>query len=56
MHNMVTCIVLLFRDAGISDIAFHPARCMAVSSSYGGDFKVLLDNWLFISFNLYYDT
>ncbi|RVW33080.1 Retrovirus-related Pol polyprotein from transposon RE1 [Vitis vinifera] len=26
-------------DAGISAIAFHPTRHMAVSSSYGGDFK-----------------
>ncbi|RVW86132.1 WD repeat-containing protein 75 [Vitis vinifera] len=29
------------RDAGISAIAFHPTRHMAVSSSYGGDFKVI---------------
>lgn len=28
------------RDAGISAIAFHPTRHMAVSSSYGGDFKI----------------
>ncbi|XP_015899229.3 uncharacterized protein LOC107432272 [Ziziphus jujuba] len=28
------------RDAGISAVAFHPTRKMAVSSSYGGDFKI----------------
>ena len=33
------------RDAGISAVAFHPARRMAVSSSYGGDFKVTLVQW-----------
>ncbi|KAK1257118.1 hypothetical protein QJS04_geneDACA023666 [Acorus gramineus] len=27
-------------DAGISALAFHPSRSMAVSSSYGGDFKI----------------
>ncbi|KAF9604761.1 hypothetical protein IFM89_010263 [Coptis chinensis] len=27
-------------DAGISALAFHPTRDMAVSSSFGGDFKV----------------
>ena len=31
---------LLYREAGISAVAFHPTRHMAVSSSYGGDFKV----------------
>lgn len=29
------------RDADISAVAFHPIRCMAVSSSFGGDFKVI---------------
>ncbi|KAF3452775.1 hypothetical protein FNV43_RR03208 [Rhamnella rubrinervis] len=28
------------RDAGVSAVAFHPTRNMAVSSSYGGDFKI----------------
>ncbi|KAL2338651.1 hypothetical protein Fmac_013097 [Flemingia macrophylla] len=28
------------RDAHISAVAFHPTRRMAVSSSYGGDFKI----------------
>lgn len=38
-------IYLLFdRDAHISSIAFHPTRHMAVSSSYGGDFKVIWKN------------
>ncbi|WCJ37640.1 Transducin/WD40 repeat-like superfamily protein [Euphorbia peplus] len=32
------------RDAGISSVAFNPIRCMAVSSSYGGDFKVWVCN------------
>ena len=31
---------MLYRDADVSAIAFHPTRRMAVSSSYGGDFKV----------------
>lgn len=35
-------IHLLYRDAGISSLAFHPTRRMVVSSSYGGDFKVIL--------------
>lgn len=34
--------MLLYRDAGISAVAFHPNRRAAVSSSYGGDFKVIL--------------
>lgn len=33
------------RDAGISAVAFHPTRHMAVSSSYGGDFKVTSVEW-----------
>lgn len=33
---------LFNRDAVISAAAFHPTRKMAVSSSYGGDFKVIL--------------
>ncbi|GAY37175.1 hypothetical protein CUMW_027030 [Citrus unshiu] len=32
------------RDAGISAVAFHPNRRAAVSSSYGGDFKVWICN------------
>jgi hypothetical protein len=36
--------LLINRDAHISGIAFHPTRHMAVSSSYGGDFKVFSDN------------
>lgn len=31
---------LSYRDAGISAVAFHPSRQMAVSASYRGDFKV----------------
>lgn len=34
--------MFLYRDAGISAVAFHPNRRAAVSSSYGGDFKVIL--------------
>lgn len=32
--------LLINRDAHISAITFHPTRRMAVSTSYGGDFKV----------------
>lgn len=31
---------MLYRDAGVSAVAFHPTCGMAVSASYGGDFKV----------------
>ncbi|CAN8271144.1 unnamed protein product [Cochlearia groenlandica] len=32
------------RDAGVSAIAFHPTRSMAVSTSLGGDFKIWVCN------------
>lgn len=32
----------IISDAGISALAFHPSRSMAVTSSYGGEFKVYL--------------
>ena len=32
-----------FRDAGISAVTFHPSGHMVASSSFGGDFKVILD-------------
>uniref|UniRef100_A0A1J3IIZ1 WD repeat-containing protein 75 n=1 Tax=Noccaea caerulescens TaxID=107243 RepID=A0A1J3IIZ1_NOCCA len=32
------------RDAGVSAIAFHPTRSMAVSTSFGGDFKIWVCN------------
>jgi len=35
--------LLINRDAHISAITFHPTRHMAVTSSFGGDFKVFLD-------------
>ncbi|KAF7838030.1 WD repeat-containing protein 75 [Senna tora] len=38
--SMSTLIYEPHRDAHISAIAFHPTRHMAVSSSYGGDFKI----------------
>jgi len=38
--------LLVYRDAHISAVAFHPTRRMAVTSSYGGDFKVFLDKLL----------
>lgn len=38
---------MLYRDAGISSVAFHPTRRVAVTSSYGGDFKVILVEWQF---------
>ncbi|KAL6999017.1 hypothetical protein U1Q18_000183 [Sarracenia purpurea var. burkii] len=36
---MNTLLCTLSRESGVSAIAFHPTRHMAVSSSYGGDFK-----------------
>ncbi|XAR63690.1 hypothetical protein NMG60_11023719 [Bertholletia excelsa] len=42
--SLSTIIYEPHRDAGISAIAFHPTRCMAVSSSYGGDFKIWVSN------------
>ncbi|XP_014509948.1 WD repeat-containing protein 75 [Vigna radiata var. radiata] len=38
--SVSTLIYEPHRDAHISAVAFHPTRHMAVSSSYGGDFKV----------------
>nr|XP_025607167.1 WD repeat-containing protein 75 isoform X4 [Arachis hypogaea] len=38
--SVSTVIYEPHRDAHISAIAFHPTRRMAVSSSYGGDFKI----------------
>lgn len=38
--SLSTVIYEPHSDAGISAIAFHPTLLMAVSSSYGGDFKV----------------
>ncbi|XP_031265869.1 WD repeat-containing protein 75 isoform X1 [Pistacia vera] len=38
--SLSTVIYEPHRDAGISTVAFHPTRRLAVSSSYGGDFKV----------------
>ncbi|OVA15479.1 WD40 repeat [Macleaya cordata] len=32
-------------DAGISALAFHPTRDMAVSTSYGGDFKIWVQSY-----------
>jgi NET1-associated nuclear protein 1 (U3 small nucleolar RNA-associated protein 17) len=32
------------RDAGVSAIVFHPTRSMAVSTSFGGDFKIWVCN------------
>ncbi|XP_023900086.1 uncharacterized protein LOC112011971 [Quercus suber] len=42
--TLSTVIYEPHRDAGISAVAFHPTRHMAVSSSYGGDFKVWVCN------------
>lgn len=54
LHVYLTCkkwtlCPLLHRDSGISAIAFHPTRHVAVSSSYGGDFKVILVEWRYKS-------
>ncbi|KAI5414997.1 uncharacterized protein LOC127135035 [Lathyrus oleraceus] len=38
--SMSTLIYEPHRDAHISAIVFHPTRHMAVSTSYGGDFKI----------------
>lgn len=37
---------LSYSDAGISAVAFRPGKSMAVSSSFGGNFKVCM----FVSF------
>ncbi|CAK7337560.1 unnamed protein product [Dovyalis caffra] len=42
--SLSTIVYEPHRDAGISAIAFHPTRPVAVSSSYGGDFKVWVCN------------
>nr|XP_043629244.1 WD repeat-containing protein 75 [Erigeron canadensis] len=42
--SLSTVIYEPHRDAGVSAIAFHPTRGMAVSASYGGDFKVWVSN------------
>ncbi|KAJ4833117.1 hypothetical protein Tsubulata_006219 [Turnera subulata] len=42
--SLTTIVYEPHREAGISAIAFHPTRCMAVTSSYGGDFKVWTSN------------
>ncbi|PWA42860.1 hypothetical protein CTI12_AA541330 [Artemisia annua] len=38
--SLSTVIYEPHSDAGVSAVAFHPTRGMAVSASYGGDFKV----------------
>ncbi|KAL8135453.1 uncharacterized protein LOC141713331 isoform X2 [Apium graveolens] len=42
--SLSTIVYEPHREAGISGIAFHPTLPMAVSSSYGGDFKVWVSN------------
>ncbi|KAA8523464.1 hypothetical protein F0562_009887 [Nyssa sinensis] len=42
--SLSTIIYEPHRDAGVSAIAFHPTRHIAVSSSYGGDFKIWVRN------------
>ncbi|KAG7966151.1 hypothetical protein I3843_08G035500 [Carya illinoinensis] len=42
--SLSTVIYEPHRDAGISAVAFHPTRNVAVSSSYGGDFKLWVCN------------
>jgi len=46
LQSGVDTYLLIDRDANISAVAFNPTRRMAVSSSYGGDFKVIIDNLL----------
>lgn len=49
LHGRAEHCALLYRDAGISAVAFHPTHKVAVSSSYGGDFKVILVEWQYKS-------
>ncbi|KAI3806876.1 hypothetical protein L1987_22794 [Smallanthus sonchifolius] len=42
--SLSTVIYEPHRDAGVSAVAFHPTRGMALSASYGGDFKVWVSN------------
>ncbi|XP_022135000.1 WD repeat-containing protein 75 [Momordica charantia] len=42
--NLSTVVYEPHRDAAISALTFHPTRLMAVSTSYGGDFKIWVCN------------
>lgn len=42
--SLSTVVYEPHRDAGISALTFHPNRQMAVSTSYGGDFKIWVYN------------
>ncbi|XVE71837.1 hypothetical protein DITRI_Ditri10aG0183600 [Diplodiscus trichospermus] len=42
--SLSTIVYEPHRDAGISAVTFHPSGHMAVSSSFGGDFKVWICN------------
>ncbi|KAM7495713.1 hypothetical protein LguiB_030322 [Lonicera macranthoides] len=42
--SLSTIVYEPHRDADVSAIAFHPTHRMAVSSSYGGDFKIWVSN------------
>ncbi|KAL3508279.1 hypothetical protein ACH5RR_027680 [Cinchona calisaya] len=42
--SLSTVVYEPHRDASVSGIAFHPTRQMAVSTSYGADFKVWVRN------------
>nr|CAD1841477.1 unnamed protein product [Ananas comosus var. bracteatus] len=42
-YSLSTVIYEPHSDAGISAVCFHPGQSMAVSSSFGGDFKWLRD-------------
>ncbi|XP_077244588.1 transducin/WD40 repeat-like superfamily protein isoform X2 [Tasmannia lanceolata] len=44
-YTLSTVIYEPHSDAGISALAFHPTRSMAVSSSYRGDFKIWFRNY-----------
>ena len=48
LERGVDMFLLVDRDAHISAVAFHPTCRMAVSSSYGGDFKVFLHKLLLL--------
>ncbi|WZZ89337.1 hypothetical protein YC2023_117916 [Brassica napus] len=36
-------LIAMLRDDGVSAIASHLTRSMAVSTSFGGDFKIAID-------------
>jgi len=50
---MLICDVILDSDAAISALVFHPQKNMAVSCSYGGNFKVTFSPFLVTGRNIF---